>query len=160
MENSRIFITNINKNINTNDENIDDHSQQQYQKEKMLASGHGTASIVKKPTPFSKPLKATRVIESPAARHQDLEDDNAFFARLQKQFEEKLAQTQKNQQNAEWTENLSPNQSQQAKTVEEKLTHDDSTANLTQVLPHLVQDPLWFADNEENDDDENLSTHA
>lgn len=126
----------------------------------MLASGHGSASIVKKPTPFSKPLKATRVIESPAARTKDLEDDNAFFARLQKQFEEKLSQTQKTQQNAEWTENLSPNPSQQAKTVEEKLTHDDSTANLTQVLPHLVQDPLWFADNEENDDNENIATDA
>lgn len=105
VENSRIFITNINKNINNNEEDTID-------KEKFVVSGYGQASMVPaspiKKTYHARPLKATRVIGSA---------------------------------NKEDTENPEKNTNELKKSLEST----EPPANLTNIVPELVQNPLSFA---------------
>lgn len=135
MENSRIFITNINKNLNTNGDEVPPSATTKgetagEEKEKMSISGPGHASIVTplsvspaKKSVYIKPLKATRVINKTPPTSGDLE-------------------SQDQQAKITWTESAATEQQQQPPT---NLSTGDNEPHLTEILPELLDNPLWFA---------------
>lgn len=138
VENSRIFITNINKNINTNDEDIVMNPEGEHSREKVGVSGPGYAHIVQPAKTYAKPLKATRLLSN--ATTTTTSTSKSITKSSSENVSVKLNDSKASTTANETTKATSSTSGEKDRTEAVALA-----ANFTKILPELVDNPLRFA---------------